>query len=145
MKIRYIIALMLISIGLYSCTDMIINQNIIGNYYLTAPDIPEQSTISYRIKNSKDNYSTIIPETVFSVGHNKQYIIAKQHPNINSSGELDKSIINYYIISVKGELAFENGNGNGLIGPLNEIQFKNQIKTLRIQNVVFDVEIECLK
>lgn len=143
MKRRHIIALVLISTGLYSCTGMIINQCIIGDYYLTAPDIPEQSTISYRNKKYKDSYLTIIPETVFSVGHNKQYIIAKRHPNINSFSKLDKSIIYYYILPVKSEFTFENKNG--LIGPLNEIQFKNQLKALGIQNVVFDIEIECIK
>ncbi len=143
MKSKHLIILSLISIGLVSCNGFIIEQNIVGNYYLTAPDIPEQCSISYHDKNSGSNYSTIINSTVFSIGHNKQYIIAKQHPEIGGSDKPNKNIIKYYILPVKDKLTVESKDM--IIGPLNKIQFEKELIILGIKDIVFDVQIEGLK
>lgn len=82
---------------------------VVGNYYLVAPDDESQLSLDYCDPADQNGCSGVIDATVFAVGYNKEFIIAKQHPNNN------RNTTNYYLLPIK------NGaqpNNNDLIGPL---------------------------
>ena len=116
----------------------VIKKNITGNYYLTAPDDDLQLSLTYG-KPDEDFYSGIIESTVFAVGYNKDYIIAKQHPR-KFPDDLDRTITNYYILPIT-----HNYNWN-LIGPLTLIEFNAERQKLKIpKSLQFSIEYENLK
>jgi hypothetical protein len=69
-------------------------KNLNGGYYLGYIDTPDQMTIY-----NSDGVG-VIGSTVFSVGQNDKYIIAKQHPN-GIRGE-----ICFYIISIERQKVY---------------------------------------
>jgi hypothetical protein len=75
----------------------------------------------------------IIGPTVFSVGYDKNYVIAKQHPAIYPEKE-NKRITNYYIISLKQSISWKNPNV--AMGPLNEKQFAEWKQKLKIADTL---------
>ena len=81
-------------------------QNCIGSanykklnagYYLSAIDVREDMLIGFQ---DGDYGIGVIPATIFSVGQNDEFIIAKQHPKESPNG-MDKGVINYFIIPQK--------------------------------------------
>jgi hypothetical protein len=117
---------------------LVIKKNIIGNYYLTAPDDDLQLSLAYG-KPNEDFYSGIIESTVFAVGYNKDYIIAKQHPR-KFPNDLDRTITNYYILPITNNYKWN------LIGPLTLIEFNSEKKRLKIsKSLNFTIEFENLK
>lgn len=60
------------------CGRFVRDQEVTGSYRLIAPDVDEQLSLSY----SLDDGSAVgrVNETVFAVGWNDRYIVAKQHP-----------------------------------------------------------------
>ena len=61
-----------------------LKKHLFGNYYLTAVDIIEQCGLSYRSESYSDIWGgnfggTVIGQTVFAVGYNDKYLIAKQY------------------------------------------------------------------
>jgi hypothetical protein len=131
---KIIITLVLTNI-FFSCND-IKNNQIIGGYYLVAVDTKDNMTIGYEV-DENGNTVDVVGETIFSVGNNDKYIIAKQHPNRN------KSIVNYFIIPIYKELTYSPEKG--LIGPLSLNQFEAKRKELNISNLTFDKNIEDFK
>jgi len=93
-------------------------------------------TIGYEI-DKNGNTVDVVSETIFSIGNNDKYIIAKQHPNRN------KNIVNYYIIPIYKEFTYSPEKG--LIGPLSLNQFETKRKELKISNLTFDKNIEDLR
>lgn len=83
------------------------------------------------------NCKGVLEETVFAVGFNDKYIIAKQHPAD------DRAIINYYIVPIYKENTLSPEKG--VIGALTLKQFNEKRKELNISNVKFTKEIENLK
>jgi hypothetical protein len=82
----------------------------------------------------------IVGPTVFSIGYDKEFIIAKQHPAIYPEKE-NRGITNYFIISLKHPVSWTS-QGNAT-GPLNEKEFREERKKLNISDtldftVVFD-------
>ena len=123
---------------LFSACGLIIKENFFGNYFLTAPDTEEQLALSYHDINDKDNYPTLIEETVFAVGYNETYIIVQQHPGRN------KRVTNFYILPIKKGMDWKTKNG--LIGPMTLEQFNEKRRTLNIPNELkFTIEKEDLK
>lgn len=122
--LAYLILLVLCGCG------FAIKENIIGNYYLIANDTGEQLGLSYCDPKDVSGCIGITEGTVFSVGHNKDYIIAKQHPNN------DRKIINYFILPTRPK----NKSSNfGLEGPLNLMDFEEKRKKLNITSIKFDI------
>jgi len=121
----YIILILLSSCG------FAIKKKIVGNYYLIATDTGEQLGLSYCDPKDSNGCFGITEGTVYSAGHNENYIVAKQHPNDN------RQIINYFILPIKSK---RNINGNfGLIGPLNLVEFEIKRRQLNITSIKFDV------
>jgi hypothetical protein len=90
-------------------------EQIDGPYYLAAIDAPDLMRVYYRV--SEHGYVGRIPETVFAVGWNSKYIVAKVHPS------KVRSLMDYYYlireldgeykdaeISVRGPLAQQDFN-----------------------------------
>lgn len=110
-----------ILLALIGCVEGFeLKEKIIGNYYLTAVDNPIDCALSFRESNGS-NYTMIIDATVFAVGFNDKFIIAKRHP-FNQ-----RTITNYYILPLKR--VWDN---KGLIGPLTFEQFNMKRKELNI-------------
>ncbi len=82
---------------LNSCGQPAVHSHVVDKVYLIAADQIEQLSLVYQ--NGENMYAGLIPQTVFAVGFNEDFIIAKQHPSeFNSS--LDKNSTLYYIIDL---------------------------------------------
>lgn len=77
-----------------------------GKYGLVATDVLEQMSVCEMLPSGSG--LGVISETVFAVGWDEQYIIAKQHPDGN------KSITHFYILRV---------SDGTLTGPVDEMRF----------------------
>lgn len=66
----------ILALALAGCGGLVHEEQIVGNYYLIAVDTSDQMDVSYRVR---DVYIGRIPETVFAVGWNDDYIVAKSH------------------------------------------------------------------
>ena len=107
-------------------------------YYLIATDDEKYMSIAYNDYGGSA-YLNIIPSTVFAVGYNENFIIAKRHPS-QFSEPINKNITNYYIIPIK------NNPNNNAIGPLSLEQFYEKRKELNVpDSVKFTKEFEKLK
>ena len=78
----------------------------------------------------------VVPATVFAIGHNDDYIIAKQHP-CAQMGTPNKSVTNYFIVPVhvKDKYWIEKE----IIGPLTKAVFDQKRKDLHLEHVSFDM------
>jgi hypothetical protein len=116
-------------------------EHITGIYYLTAADSEED--ISLSCLQGKGFYCDIISSTVYAVGHNNDFIIAKQHPH-QFAEPIDKSVTNYYIIPLKNKVSeFPYDNK---IGPLTLEQFNKKRKELNMpKGLIFTIVFEDLK
>ena len=103
---------------------------ITGRYYLYAYAADEDMTIMHF-----DKYGglEIIGPTVFSIGYDKNFIIAKQHPTIYPEKE-NKQITNYFIISLKQPVTWTSDSI--ATGPLNENEFLEMRKKLMIADTL---------
>lgn len=124
---KFLIFLVLI---LSSCNSGI-KKNFLGNFYLVAPDIDEQMALSYHVPSDGPIYGDVIKATVFAVGYNDKYIIAKQHPDNN------RAVTNYFILPIKTN--FDWKSKNGLMGPLTLEQFKKISNDLKISKIEFSI------
>jgi hypothetical protein len=91
------------------------DEQIVGPYQLIAVDVPEQIEVAYSL--GKDAVGRI-PETVFAVGWNDRYIVAKQHPHN------DRAITNFYILDMSRDSATDDPTA--VTGPLNEADFARE-------------------
>jgi len=97
------------------------DEHLIGPYYLSAVDTPDQMCVSYALGNG--NELGLIHETVFAVGWNDRYIVAKQHP------ENDRRVTNYYYLEMALDSTLlkpsvdPNWQHKSVTGPLTEAVF----------------------
>lgn len=126
---RLITCMMILSTFL-GCHNFVIEEKLVGNYYLVASD--EEYGCNLAFKENKDqDFGTLISPTVFAVGYNDDYMIVKQHPRTFPNPP-DKSITNYYILPLKEGMNWRTKNG--LIGPLTELEFIAKRKELEIRD-----------
>lgn len=78
---------------------------ITGRYILLWIDLPENQMVCKEDKLHSSNSSTLIEPYIFAVGHNEDYLIAKQHPTTGFEGgyQIHTDTTNYYIIDVYKE------------------------------------------
>lgn len=107
---------------LQSCQGLVHEQQITGDFYLIAVDSENEMSVSYKV--NKGGYIAIIPAVVYSVGHDSNYIFAKQHPE----GRNGKT--NYYIVPIKVSNPYRVEEE--VIGPLNENQFYEKLDEFAI-------------
>ena len=113
---------------------------ITGDYYLYAYATDEDMCIMHF-----DKYGglEIISPTVFSIGYDKNFIIAKQHPTIYPEKE-NRAITNYFIISLKDSVKWTDQNI--ATGPLNEKEFLEKRKNLNIPDTLhFFITLNSIK
>jgi hypothetical protein len=103
---------------------------IANGYYLYAYASDEDMLVMHF-----DKYGglEIISPTVFAIGYDKNFIIAKQHPTIYPEKE-NKNITNYFIISLKDSVSWTAQNI--AIGPLNEREFFETRKKLKVADTL---------
>ena len=109
------IAALLPAIVLVGCWGFVYENRLVGKYGLVAVDIDEEMSVVEMLPSG--DAITLIGETVFAVGWNDEFIIAKQHPYDEENWLVQRDITNFFILSVlDGEV----------IGPLNESSFVSQ-------------------
>lgn len=99
------------------------DEHITGPYRLIAVDVDEQMSISYDLGDG----SAIgrIDETVFAFGHNKRFIVAKQHPGG------DGSITNYFYLDMTKDSKYAEPS-ESVTGPLTQTEFEAEAKRLNL-------------
>jgi hypothetical protein len=114
----------------------LVEKEITDNYFLFANNTLDEMSIWYHAE--KYSNRLIVPETVFALGENGDFIIAKSHPKNLDSG-IDKSVTYYHIIEVEKKSAEQSPN-------LTLEQFENKRKKLNIPNELdFEIVYEELK
>src|SRR5579872_1181470 len=113
---------------LTGCLGFDTKEKVVGNYYLVATDDEVQLSLSYCDPADKNGCVGITEPTVFAVGYNKDYIIAKQHP-YNA-----KNITNYFILPIDPKRKSKWGDNFGLIGPLTLEQFNDEKRELNMSD-----------
>ena len=112
-------------------------ERITNDYYLTTTDNYNKDVyINFKLQNG--DFVGVVSATVFSVGYNEKYIIARQHP-FDYPNKVDTSIIKYYIIPIYKKSTFSPEEG--VLGPLSLRDFKSRCVTLGISNVRFSKNI----
>lgn len=91
--------------------------HLVGNYYLVAANAPEQMEIIFNSNPGSRQSQKRIGETVYAVGWNNDYIVAKQHPRNN------RRINNYYYLAIRRDHEFAAPSAS-VVGPLTEAKFK---------------------
>jgi len=139
MKHKTIIILLLILSTLTGCFGLFDSRSerITEDYILIWIDFQESQCI-IKEWDSSGSGETIIPEYVFAVGHNDDYIIAKQHPTAGFEGryKINDEITNYYIIDIKSNTRKTDLN---VIGPLTKAEFDTLRTELKISTLDFDM------
>ena len=120
-------------LGLASC-GFVHDEKITGPYRLVAIDVSEQMSVCYTLE--KGDCIGRIPETVFSVGWNDRFIVAKQHPSNN------KSVTNYFILEMARDSQLAEPSAS-VTGPLSAAAFKEKVAPLGLPP--FTKTIEALK
>lgn len=137
-KSRKIIVTSLCALMLTSCFFDSGRQRITGRYYVLWIDLWANQTISKQYEKYASSYEQLVPEYVFSVGHNDEYIIAKQHPTNGFDGgyKVDTTVTNYFIIDMNKETSSEK---NKVLGPFTIHQFDSLRQKLAIEDIQFDM------
>ena len=104
------------------------SNKIIGDYETSWINIPKTRGIN--------KGETLLLPYVSEIGHNSDYIIAKQHP-IKQGNKVSVyfDITNYYIIQVTSN-SFQD---KPVYGPLNKMSFDSLRNRLQITNIKFDI------
>ncbi len=114
----------------------LVEREITDDYFLFANNTLDEMSIWYHAE--KNSNRLIVPETVFAVGENGDFIIAKSHPKTTDNG-INKSVTYYHIIEVDKKSFEQSPN-------LTLEQYKNERKKLNIPNDLnFDIVYEELE
>src|SRR5258705_10460575 len=116
-KLRSTVTFVLIIIfSSTSCAwlDESFHEKIIGDYEIGWNDLMRNQNISKPIEECSGCYSIIVDGYVYAVGHNLDFIIAKQH-----SGA-DWNVTHYYIIDLKQN---KGKYREGVTVPMNKTAF----------------------
>jgi hypothetical protein len=115
------------------------NDTIDGPYRLVAVDILEDMIVCYELQ---EGCSGRVPETVFSVGFNENYVVAARHPHKFGDEVLNRLNTEYYYI-IRGADGPNVDPLTSVRGPFNEIDFQRERQRLNLPN--FTTEISSLK
>ena len=89
-------------------------EHLTGPYCLIAVDTLDEMEVAYRLPNG--NAIGRIPETVFAVGWNERYIVARRHPQNN------RSITHFYYLDMTRDSPYAEPSAS-VTGPLSESEF----------------------
>ncbi len=110
------------------------SDRIIGNYHVLWIDLQENQSISEKIEGTEGSYVELVSEYVYEVGHDDNFIIAKQHPTsgFESGYQINTEVTNYFLIDM-------NAQKDKVTGPLSLSKFEQLRKQLGISNIEFDL------
>jgi len=94
-----------------------------GPYELLWIDTKEKMSIDYQL--TKSTSVGRIASTVFAVGWDGRFLVAKQHPNGN------RAITNYYIIDRQKDSPIQDPSA-AVIGPLGEAEYLQRKRELHL-------------
>jgi hypothetical protein len=138
--ISSIMSLSAICVTLSSCFGLFDSSSdkIIGLYTVSWIDVKEQQFICEQDEEHSTSCLTLVPEYVFAVGHDDDFIIAKQHPTsgFENDFKINTSVTNYYIIDTDKKLKTLEQK---VIGPLTKEQFNQKRNELKIDKIKFDM------
>jgi len=106
----------------------------VTHYESHRADISEQMGVCYTLE--KGDCIGRIPETVFSVGWNERFIVAKQHPSNN------RSVTNYFILEMARDSKLADPSAS-VTGPLSAAAFEERVASRGLPP--FTKTIEALK
>jgi hypothetical protein len=92
-------------------------ERLIGPYELVAIDTEDQMQVAYDLGNG-DSVGRI-PATVFSVGFNNRYLVAKQHPNGN------RSVTTYWYLEIDRDKKYADSK-ESVRGPMDLKEFERE-------------------
>ncbi len=103
----------------------------IKNYKIILSDHPKTRYL-------EKNNNAVIGNYIFQIGFSKDYIIVKQHPEREEfgKGEIDTSITNFFILKMTPD-SIEQEN---IVGPLTRVVFFELLKSLKIEDISFDIK-----
>ena len=109
--------------GILSGCGFVHDERLTGDYRLIAVDVMEQMSVSLSLPGG----SAIgrINETVFAVGWNDRYIVAKQHPANN------RSITHFYYLDISRDSTYAEPS-QSVTGPLTEAEFAQRKAELKL-------------
>jgi hypothetical protein len=114
----------------------LVEKKITDDYFLFANISLDEMSIWFHAE--KYSNRLIVPETVFALGENGEFIIAKSHPKNLESG-INKSVTYYHIIEVDKKSTEQSPN-------LTLEQFENKRKELNIpKSLDFEIVYDELK
>ena len=99
------------------------DERLTGDYRLIAVDTFDQMSVS-RSLSGGDTVGRI-DETVFAVGWNDRYIVAKQHPANN------RTVTNYYFLDISRDSTYADPS-KSVTGPLTEAAFQQHKAELKL-------------
>jgi hypothetical protein len=105
-------ASLLMGCGMGSLHD----EKLVGPYHLAAINTLEDMQVCYALSNG-DTVGRI-EGTVYAVGWNDSFIVAKQHPHNN------RSITRYYVLDISRDSTYANP-ATCISGPLTEAEFRS--------------------
>lgn len=113
------------------------SDRITGKYIVLWIDLPANQSISEQFEMGSSGSSQVVGEYVFAVGHNDDFIIAKQHPTtgFDDGFKVNPKITNYFIIDMNQKVIKK---GNNVWGPLSRKEFNELREELRIEDIEFD-------
>ena len=111
-------------------------QELTGKFGLIACDTRTQMSLCEILPSGSG--IGIVDQTVFAVGWNDDFIIAKRHPSDGSdTNDIDRSVTEFYILTVATEK---------LLGPLDEAEFDKQRASLGLpEDLTFILVFEDLR
>lgn len=128
MKNPIVIAVLIVLGTLVACQDLS-TKHVTGEYYLVVIDVKDDMHLSYSLDKSGGSVGVVGP-TVFAIGYDDSFIIAKQHPRMEF--KTDKSVTNYYIVPLKFKV--HKSPDENRIGPLTKTEFEAKRKELRVSD-----------
>lgn len=129
MKYLHILLVFALSYTLSSCQYEAYSKEISFQRVLYARDSMADMELCY--EDEDQNLYPLVPKTVFALGMNKNYIIAKQHPD----GKRTET--HYYVIPLNSK-TYEEKKHN-FSGPLTLQEFIEKKKEYNIQDLEFSM------
>ena len=107
------------------------HKHLVGPYILAAVDVEEQMSVYYDLGDGA-SIGRIEP-VVFSVGWNKRYIVAKQHPGGN------RSVTDFYYLDMTKDSKYADPT-NSVVGPLTEAGFMQKQRELGLPSFTHTIK-----
>jgi hypothetical protein len=133
LRLRTIILATILLLAISSCAwlDKSEHSKIIRDYEIGWNDLESNRSISKPNRECGEGcYDIIVDSYVYSVGHNERFIIAKQHPN------LDTTQTKYFLIDV--EKNHENVK-KGVYGPMEKEEFEELTLRMKAKDIKFNL------